>query len=128
MDIKNFEKFLLNNFLSLLSCHTLGWCSLELLGFLHYGTKTATPYADQVVEAAAFNPLLLPDLATDGDACPQVEEGDELGEGAHQAALTDLLGVLAVHVTWAEPGNDTCAAVVEAAKGSVGPLLAHFVM
>lgn len=118
MDIKNIGSSFLLTF-SLFSCYALGWCSLEFLGLLYYGAWTATPRADQVVEAAALNPLLLPNLATDGDACPQVEDGDELGEGAHQAALADLLGVLAVHVAWAEPGDDACAEVIEAATDSV---------
>ena len=95
------------------------------MSLLHDGAYTATPVADEILETRALDALLLTDLSSDGDTGPQVQQGDELGEGAQDAAVTDGLCVLAEDVAGAEPGDDAGGAVVEAPEDSVTPLTRH---
>ena len=74
----------------------------------------------------AVDSPLLTDLAADVDASPQVQEGDELGNGAEKAAVTHRLSVLPEHVERNEVGEDACGAVIEATEDSVTPLARHF--
>ena len=60
----------------------------------------------EVLYARALDALLLTDLATDGGPAPDIQEGDELGEGIHQAALTELFCVLPEGVAWDEVSDD----------------------
>ena len=80
---------------------------------------------DQILEARSFNPLLITDLATDGGTGPEIEQRDELGECAQEAAVANCFGVLSEDVARAEVGDDAGRAVVETAEDSVGPIARH---
>jgi len=55
-----------------------------------------------------LNPLLFSDFATNGHACPQVEDRHELWEGAQKAAVPNSLGILTEDVARTEIGDNTC--------------------
>ena len=110
---------------SLFSSHALSARRLQLLRFLHEGTKSAAPRTQQIFEAGAFDPLLLANLASDGDAGPQVQAGHELGERAKNTAVTNCFGILPEDVAGTEVGDDAGRAVVETAKNPVTPLARH---
>ena len=71
-------------------------------------TQSAAPRTQQILKAGSLDSLLLTDLASDGDASPQVQARDELGEGAEHAAVAHRLSVLPEDVTRAEVGDDAC--------------------
>lgn len=73
---------------------------------MYQSTQSTEPVEQEVLYACALDALLLTDLATDGGPAPDVQEWDELGEGIHQAALTELLCVLAKGVAWHEVSDD----------------------
>ena len=80
---------------------------------------------DEILETRALDALLLTDLPSNGDTGPQVQERNELGEGAQDAAVAHGLCVLAEDVAGDEPGDDAGRAVVEAPEDSVSPLARH---
>ena len=109
----------------LFTSHALTTRSLDFLSFLYDGAETTTPMTDQILEARSLNPLLITDLASDGHTSPQVQQRDELGECAQEAAIADCFGVLSEDVARAEVGDDAGRAVVETAEDSVAPLARH---
>ena len=76
------------------------------MSLLHDGAQSATPVADEILETRALDALLLTDLPSNGDTGPQVQERNELGEGAQDAAVAHGLCVLAEDVAGAEVGDD----------------------
>lgn len=73
---------------------------------LHQRTQRAAADHEQVVEGAARDALLLPDLAADLQRRDDVGDGDDVGDTARQARLPDCLSVLAERVTRHEVGDD----------------------
>lgn len=80
----------------------------------------------EVVDAGALDPSLLPDLASDVCRRPAVENRDEVGQRAHDAALSDILGVLAKSVAGGEPCDDARSKIVEATEEAILPGPRHF--
>ena len=101
---------------------------VDLVSLLHQGTERATHDGEAVVEGAAHEIVLLPDLPSDLDPGDEVEDGHEHGQGALDARLVHLLSVLPLDVAWGQPGDDAHAAVVEAAEQAVFELGRHVVV
>ena len=79
----------------------------------------------KVVDAGALYPPLFPYLASDVRRGPAVEKGDEVGQPAHDAALSYVLSVPAERVAGDEPCDQTCGQVVEAAEQAILPVPRH---
>ncbi len=69
-------------------------------------TQMTEQVHQQVHQTRALDSLLLSDLPTHTCPAPDVQQGDELRECIHHAALAELLCVLAEDVAMAEVGDD----------------------
>ena len=92
---------------------------------MHDGAETATPHAQEILEARALDALLLADLPSHRDTGPDVEDRHELGKSAHHATVAHRFRVLSEHVARAEVGDYAGREVVETAENSIAPLARH---
>lgn len=107
-----------------LPCHSRR--PLQLLSFLNKSAEGAEPDTKAVLEASPLYALLIPDLATNVGAGPQVERRDEEGEPTEAATVSNGLCVLAKDIARTEIGDDASCAVIEATTEPVSPLARHF--
>ena len=80
----------------------------------------------EVVDAGALDSSLLPDLASDVCRGPAVEKRDEVGQRAHDAALSYVFSVLAESVAGDEPCDEARGKIVEATEEAILPVSRHF--
>ena len=99
--------------------------SIDLLRLLTERASVAEEVAEKVVDAGPLDTPLLPYLASDVGRGPAVEDGDEVGQRAHDAVLTNVLCVLAECVAGNDPSDEARGQVVEAAESVVLPVARH---
>lgn len=76
--------------------------------FLNQCTNATEQMHQQILNAGALDAFLFTDLATNAGSTPDVQNWDELRQSVHEAALAQLLGVLAKSVAWHNVGDDAC--------------------
>ena len=66
------------------------------------------PNHQEIHDARSLDALLLTDLSTHLGSAPEVQDWHELGQSVHQAALAQLLCVLAEGVARHDPCDQAC--------------------
>lgn len=77
-------------------------------GLLYQCTWSTAQMHKEILDTCALDSLLLTDLATHACSAPDVQDGHELGQRVHDAALAQLLGVLPEGVAWHDVRDDAC--------------------